>query len=117
MVSDAKEGVDELVVGSLAGGGGGGVGRALSLLGVVAEELLPDVFVSFCTLATGDDLATALTAKTFSLFCDEASSSSLSFAESAPDETVLSTLLIIGERVLIGDRRRLLMGDRWSGDR
>ena len=95
-----------------------GVGCAVtfSLPGVEASELLSEDFSSSSfVLIAGKDLASML--GTFSLFLTTIPSSTLSFADSAPDEAGLSIVLIIGERVLSGERGRLLMGERGCGER
>ena len=106
VVSDAREGVDEVVVGSLDEGGGGGVGTVFSLPGVDVNDRLSNVFKAVCTLAAGDDLDSG----TGNFLLRITSSPSRSFADSAPDETGLSKALTIGERVLIGERT--LTGER-----
>ena len=102
VVSVATEGVDELVPDSLEGGGGE-VGPTFSFPSVGVNELFSADFRLSCVFGTGDNLASPATG-TFSLFFTNTSSSSRSFAESAPEEAILSKFLTIGERVLIGVR-------------
>ena len=102
MVYVATEGVDEFVTGSLEGGGGE-VGPTFSFPSVGVVEFFSADFWLGSGFGAGDNLASLVTG-TLSLFFTNTSSSSRSFAESAPEEAVLSKFLTFGERVLIGVR-------------
>lgn len=113
--SAARDGVFEVVSGSFEEEGVGCAVAIFSLPGVEASELLSDDFSSSSfVLIAGEDLASML--DTFSLLFI---SSSLSLADSAPDEDgfSFSILLMIGERGRKGDRGRLLTGERGRGER
>ena len=113
--SVARDGVFEVVSGSFEEEGVGCDVAIFSLPGVEASELLSDDFSSSSfVLTAGEDLASTL--DTFSLLFI---SSSLSLADSAPDEVgfSFSILLMIGERGRKGDRGRLLTGERGRGER
>ena len=116
--SVARDGVFEVVSGSFEEEGVGCAVATLSLPGVEASELLSEDFSSSSfVLIAGEDLASML--DTFSRLLITVPSSSLSLADSAPDEVGLSfsILLMIGERGRRGDRGRLLTGDRGRGER